>query len=410
MKTNIKRATIVTTIIALLAFSTVNLSPANSSELTAEDKTIEFLSSVVGIDLAKYTLTSPLPPPGYNTSQYPQNTYRYPPEFCGVVKEESRSFGFEADESKIDVMSIFYNEQLRNIKIDNEDGEYIYSETPATELLDQAKNILQRYHAYANQVYTTDNSYLEPMQNILNTVNDFSPTNITVGNVNFQVSKNGDKTRIQWIYTENDVIMNYKRVELSFRNNAFLSFWDNWRILSIGGFSVINSEEAYQLALETAQNTEFRIVNEYRNETVTLPDLSKSVYQMYFTMVPYRNETSHNPSKITRDPLTLYPYWQFYFYFKGGTIGGYSGVQVGIWGDTKEIVYCNGFGFYGASAPINEEGVDSTPLLPEDQASEYRQEQQSVLDAPALAAVVVVTVILTVLFSAIMLRHRKQRK
>jgi hypothetical protein len=39
--------------------------------------------------------------------------------------------------------------------------------------------------------------------------------------------------------------------------------------------------------------------------------------------------------------------WQFYFYFKGGEIGGYSGVQVGIWGDTKEINFCSGFGFYG---------------------------------------------------------------
>jgi hypothetical protein len=109
---------------------------------------------------------------------------------------------------------------------------------------------------------------------------------------------------------------------------------------------VINSEEAYKLALETAQNMEFRIVNEYRNKTVTLPDLSKSVYEMYFTMVPYRNESSHYPSKIPRDPLMLYPYWQFYFYFKGGKIGGYSGIQVGIWGDTEEIIYCSGYGFY----------------------------------------------------------------
>jgi hypothetical protein len=337
-------------VITVFAVATTNTPPVDSSEseLTAEDKATKFLSSVVGLDLTKYTLTSPLPPPSYNTSQYHPNTYRHPPEFCGIVKEECPSLKFEANQSKIDTMSIFYNEQLVFFKIEASHGEPIYSETPSTDLLNQAKTILQRYQTYANQMYTTDNSYLEPMQNILKSVNDLPAKNITIGNLNFQVSKNGDRTLIKWIYTENDVSMKWKRLELTFNKNTFESLIDNWRIYSVSGPSVINSEEAYKLALETAQNTEFRIVNEYRNETVTLPDLSESVYQMYFNMVPYRNESSHNPSKISRDPLTLYPYWQFYFYFKGGTIGGYSGIQVGIWGDTKEIVYCNGFGFHGA--------------------------------------------------------------
>ena len=141
-------------------------------------------------------------------------------------------------------------------------------------------------------------------------------------------------------------LLNWKRVDLAFRNNAFESFHDTWRIYSVGAFSVINSDEAYNIALEAAQNLEFRIVNDQVNEVVPLPDLSNSVYQMYFSMLPYRNQTSDIPSKIARDPLKLYPYWQFYSYFPGGEIGGYSGVQVGIWGDTKEIIYCSGFGFH----------------------------------------------------------------
>ncbi len=312
-----------------------------SKEFTANEKTTKFLSSVVELDLTKYNSSSPSALSGS------PNSYRYPPEFCGAVKEECRYYKYETDESKIDTMSIFYNEQLVLFKIEASRGNYIYSETPVTDLFNQAKNILQRYQAYADDVYPTDTSYLEPMQNVLNTANDLSPTNVTIGNINFQVSKNGAKTIIQWIYTENDVSMNWKRLELVFRNNAFESMIDNWPIYNVSGPSVINSEEAYQLALDTAQNCEFRIINLYRNETVKLPDLSDSVYQLYFTMVPYRNETLHNPSKLSRDPLTLYPYWQFDFYFKEGEIGGYSGIQVGIWGDTKEIVYCNGFGYLG---------------------------------------------------------------
>jgi len=340
---------VVSLVIGGFAVVVSNVPPADSAELTADEKALEFLSSVVGLDLAKYTLTSPTPPPD-------RATYSYPPELCGLVKQETSSYDFEADGNKITTNGIFFNGQMGFFKIYTMSGAYIYAEPPATDLLNQAKTILQRYRAYATQVYDTDNSYLEPMQNMLNSISDLSPANITVGNVNFQVSENENRTLIQWIYTENGVSMKYKRLELAFRNNAFESIIDNWRIYSVGGLSVINSEEAYKLALDAAQNCEFRIVNDQVNEVVTLPDLSDAGYQMWFNMVPYRNETSDMPSKIARDPLTLYPYWQFYFYFKE-EIGGYSGIQVGIWGDTKEIIYCSGFGFYGTSGPTNEEGT-----------------------------------------------------
>jgi hypothetical protein len=180
------------------------------------------------------------------------------------------------------------------------------------------------------------------MQNILNSVDELSPTNITVGNVNFQVSESEGKTSIQWIYTENDVIMDYKRVDLSFRNGAFLSFHDTWRIYKVSGLSVLTLEEAYKLALDTAQNCELRWVNDEVNEVLPLPDLSNATYDVYFDMVPYRNDTSHTSNKLSRDPLTLYPIWSFCFYFKDGAIGCFSGVRVSLWGDTKEIISCTG--------------------------------------------------------------------
>jgi hypothetical protein len=200
------------------------------------------------------------------------------------------------------------------------------------------------------------------MQNILNSVNDLSPTNVTVGNVNFQVSENENRTLIQWIYTENGVIMNYKRVALAFRNNAFESIIDNWRIYSVSGPSVINAEQAYKIALEAAQNYEFRVGHEDGTVTIaTIPDLSNAFYQTFFGMAPYRHGTlidrlqNRTLSPPTRDPLTLYPSWAFYFYFPGEKIAGCEGIQVGIWGDTGEIRDCSEFGYYGTSDPTNEE-------------------------------------------------------
>jgi hypothetical protein len=143
--------------------------------------------------------------------------------------------------------------------------------------------------------------------------------------------------------------MDWKRLDIDFRYGAFESFHDTWRLYSVSGLSEISSEEAFQIAFEAAQNYEFRII--YDNgtmEVVKVPDLSNAFYQEYFSMVPFRYSEDKFPSRIERDPLTLYPYWQYYFYFNE-TILGNDGIQVGVWGDTSELVYCSGFGYYGPS-------------------------------------------------------------
>ncbi|MEM2098923.1 MAG: hypothetical protein QXU99_04155 [Candidatus Bathyarchaeia archaeon] len=411
-----KRTTIVAAIIALFAVSIVGMLPDASAEITAHDKAIEFLSSVVGLDLAKYVLMSPTPPPDYDAS-------RYPPQLCGIVKEESPSFTFEAARSKISVMSIFYNGQLSFFKISNNiggaffsthntlSGGYIYAEPPAADLLNQAKNILNRYQAYVARVDSMDNSYLAPMLHILNSLNDLAPTNVTVGNINFQVSKNEHKTRLQWIYTENGVSMNYKRLELAFRDSDFELIIDNWRLYRLSGPSIISAEEAYKLALEAAQKCELRL--RYENgttEIATLPDLTNAFYEMYFSMVPYRNDTFQIrlPSEIPRDPLTLYPYWQFYFYFPNGEIGGCSGIQVSLWGDTGEIRHCSGFGYYGA--PNQNIDEDTNPLPTEEPTEEQQQEQPNLLDPTVLAIGIIIVITLATSITAIAYRHRKQQK
>jgi len=62
------------------------------------------------------------------------------------------------------------------------------------------------------------------------------------------------------------------------------------------------------------------------------------------TIVPYRYNEDYIPSTIERDPFTLYPYWAVLFYFNE-TIAGLEGIQVGVWGDPSEILYCSGFGY-----------------------------------------------------------------
>ena len=398
----------VAAIIALFAVSTVGMPPVASVELTAEDKATAFLSSVVGLDMTKYTLVMPAPPSGYDAESWAEVAAKaeaqhsellYPPELGGNVKDEWCSLKFVAGESNISIMSNCINDKLKTIKIDNLNGsDYVYSEPPATDLRSQTKTILQRYQEYVTQVDSMDSSYLEPMQSILNRLVGLSATDITVGNITFQVSKNKDITRIQWIYTDGGVVMDHKRVDLSFRNNTFQSFRDTWRVYSVSGPSVINAEEAYKIALDAAQNCELQIV--YENGTtksVDHTDLSNAFYQMYFSMLPYHHGTvldhwlNRTVSPSSRDSLTLYPYWQFYFYFNEA-IAGDSGIQVSIWGDTKEIMYCSGFGYLGTS------GTTSLP----------NQNNPSTL--PALAVIIIAMATVALSISVIALRHRKQQK
>lgn len=346
MKLTIKRVAmlviVIAMVIAVFAVVTVGMHPATPAGPTTLEQTTEFLSIVVGLDMTKYSLDLPSPPPGYENRTLPTPAISDPADVDGLLDVEGPSYDFKSEEGALEAMSMFYNGHLKSLKIYSYDN-YVYSGLPPTDIRNQANDLLQRYQKFVSQKYGIDDSFIVPMRNVLNSVNDLSPTSITVGNINFQVSKSGDKTRLQWIYTEGGIVMERKRVELSFRNNIFVSFSDTWSLYKVSGLSVISSEEAMAIALEAAQKVELHIGHANgTSEIVKVPDLSNAPYDVNFAMLPYRGEENDFPSKIARDPLTLYPYWQFWFYFNE-KIGGCIGVQVGIWGDTKEIIYASGY-------------------------------------------------------------------
>ncbi len=375
-------------IVALLFVST-GVMPSAYSSATIESAVTEFLSNVVRLDMTKYVLIQP-------SSQ--DSTGSGVSKFGGLVEEEVSAFKFEAVGSIFDTMSLFYNGHMSFIKVYPQGNDYIYSEPQTTNTVEKAKNILQRYKTYVTEMYAADNSYLLPMQTFLNSINELSPTNTTDGNVNFQVSKDGDYVRIQWIYFENGILMNYKRVDLSFVNNTFVSFRDNWRLYRVGGFSIISSDEAVRIALEAAQNVELRIGSlNGETEIVKVPDLSNAPTDVAFTMVPYRYQENHYPSLLPRDPLTLYPFWQIHFYFNE-SVAGNVGVQVGVWGDTKEIIYASGYGYYGASDVPS--GEDKTNL----------QDQFKPLSTSTLVLTVGLLATLTISVAVIVVRKKNRNK
>lgn len=347
--------------LSILVFATVQFPQIHATNSSTKDKLLEYLSDVNGLDLTKYTLTQR----GYGSS--------YPAKFGGFVEEESLSCTLEAVGSKIDIMSIFDNGQLVFCS-SSVIGNYIYATSQPPDILNQARVHIQKYQPYATQKYSSNTSHLTSMQNMLNNVATLSPVNVTDGNMNLQISQNDKTTHIQLACIQNGILLSHKRIQMTFVDNNLTDFIDTWNLYTIGGFSQISSDEALQIALNAAKNYDLALLyqNE-KNETVSFePDWSKTTYDIRLSMIPGRlsnKNPSENsillPTNTSRNPLALYPLWQIHFYFNK-PVGDVIGMQVGVWGDTKEIHYCSDYGFYGASMTAGEEShpTDQQPASP----------------------------------------------
>jgi hypothetical protein len=187
----------------------------------------------------------------------------------------------------------------------------------------------------------------------LNNMSDFTPANATSGNMKLVVSQTG----IGWSYTTDGVDVPNKSIGLSFGSNTFV-FSDTWNLYSIGSPSVISKDEAVTIALNAAQNYNLNLskVAGSNNTTELKPDWSKMRSDVALAMIPgqtYNNSLNSalkfvTNGNMTRNPLALYPIWQTIFYFSQ-PIENIAGIQVGVWGDTKEIAYCSTYGFLGNS-------------------------------------------------------------
>jgi hypothetical protein len=97
----------------------------------------------------------------------------------------------------------------------------------------------------------------------------------------------------------------------------------------------------------------------------------------------------------------LYPFWQYYFYFNE-TILGYDGMQVGVWGDTSELVYCSGFGYYGTFDLPNEQDTSSQSLT--------NQQPEGTLNLSTLVVAASFVAVSVLSISAIILHRKKRNK
>ena len=288
------------------------------AELAGRDKALSFIRDVIQLDETKYNMTLA--------------RYNYHMEEV----EERIKYSFDSENSKLDVNSVFINNTLWYCTLDEGEGyvgSALYAQPLPGNVLDAAKNLLQRYQAFSGA------SYLQAMLDLLNTVDKASELTKTVGNVTLEI-KTFDHIQFSWFYTfEGGIVTKTKRVAVGLtQDGGFSVLADTWNKYSIGNTSVkLTREEAITIALKRVESYSYKVgyadgtIGEV-NTQVSNIDLNSTKAELYM----YKKESS-----------TLYPAWRIQFDFNTWGPANTYGILVQIDAATGEVFYCQNLGVGG---------------------------------------------------------------
>ncbi|MCW4009530.1 MAG: hypothetical protein NWF05_02780 [Candidatus Bathyarchaeota archaeon] len=355
MKTKkVKICTVMLSIIVISFLSTYPTFATDSSatDATAEEKLPAFLNDVLAMDLTKYTIVAK----GCGV--------QYPTEFGGSVKQETIGMMFNSTDSQISVTGVFLNGYIDGIILRVVRGSIIYIQQPSKSAVTETRNILERYVAYSEK-YGIYNAHVTSALTMLNKVSD-SPVTEKTQNLNsicnfVQYEEiSGDMrvatsdSSIGFGYVFKEIHLPNRGLGIGFGNNHF-TFADTWGLYTVACGSAITEEEATVMALKTAKNYNITLINENSSTFILHPDWSNTTVEISLNMIPgeiFNTQLNNdigavNSGNKNRNPLGLYPFWAATVYFSK-PINNIAGVQVGIWGDTKEIAYVTTYGHLGS--------------------------------------------------------------
>ena len=270
-------------------------------------KVLGFLKDVIHLDVTKYHAT------------LASNTVEYRTDLGGIV-EELFKYTLAYDGSKVDVTLRFRNNELSRFYLYVFEGAPIYSELQPTKVLDVAKGILERYYEYSGA------SYLEDIKNLLEPVNESGDFETSSGNVKIIRSTEGNKVKLECLYTESGIDFQSKSVVLSFDTYGFLEgLNDDWSIFNVGTTEVnISKEEAITIAMDYAKDFSWTV------NGVTISNFTIVTEPATAELWPHSRE----------EPLDLIPYWYVTLHLDRVYPERVDRLAVGLWADTGEVSTC----------------------------------------------------------------------
>jgi hypothetical protein len=338
-------------------------SPVYSDELTVPEKALAFLEDVALLDMTKYNATLEL------------NDVNYPDELHGLA-QHNVLYTLASEEGEVEAVFSFKNESFAHCMLGTLDSP-LYSKPQPTNIVDVAKEFLQRYQAYTGDPNYDGVKDFEEARSILDTVDATQNVTAMSDRVQLEVISLKGVTLLVWEYVLDGVAFPWMTLE--FRKGFVCGFGDNWRLYTAGSTDInFSEEEAVNLALEY------------------LGDFSWTAGDQEVTNFEIAEEprTVELITTRSREPLTLTPCWQIELYLNKTYPGNVNRISLAIWTDTGEIISCTPLGC-GGRAPIPEFSSGESVLL-----------ALAVLTVAMLLALAVITVALVF----IKLRLPKRRK
>jgi len=274
---------------------------------TSTSKVRAFLTDVVHLDMTKYV------------SKMEGNTVEYRSDWGGIV-EELVSYSLTYEGSKLAVTLRFRDTTLSSYYLHVIEGTPYYSQLQPNNILDAAKDLLERYQTYSGA------SHLAVMRNMLETVDDIRDSETASGNVKLIISTEVNDVKIQFVYTSDNVDFQAKSVVLIFDNYGFLqSLSDDWTLYKVGSTEVnISKEEAITIAVECAKNYSWTVNGEVISNFTLVEESVKA------DLWPHSRE----------EPLVLIPYWYVTIDLDRFYPDRVDRLAVGLWADTGEVSIC----------------------------------------------------------------------
>jgi hypothetical protein len=316
-KENRRRNLIITVLIlAMLTFSAYAavISPAHAAEATLQEKGLSVLNKVVGIDTAKYSVT---------TKQQQGASFSY----LDVVPLETVAYDLTSENSKLKALYTFANGKVEMIQtLEREGSPSLVKPANFANDVALAEVFLSNF-----QTYTANPLFGELKSTLIDVVPGKNLTKAS-GNMVLEATANDGCTYFKWYYTANGAVAPYSKfVTLGFKDGFLEVFVDNWQLYNVGSTNInLSEEEAVTIALDAAKA---HFLGKLEADALDAKNFNDS--NVRWTSLVFDHSLNANKTR-SEDALELYPVRRVGIALNKW-YGQMYGIEVDIWADTKEV-------------------------------------------------------------------------
>jgi DNA-binding transcriptional ArsR family regulator len=271
-----------------------------------EEKVAVFLHLVGHIDLEKYQI------------KLLDDTMNWRQDL-GAAEEEVR-YQLTNSSSNLVVYFRFRDGNFSRYDLTQVETAPIFTMSQPNDVLQNAKNTLDRYYVFSNL------SYVANMSSLLSTVNYLNSTAITQGNMKLQIDVSGSTVTFYWMYTDSGIDFQTKGLSMVFQNNVLVSMIDGYFLFTIGNTNLsISQNDAVNIARNYAASYTTTIQGQQISGLKTKDLISAQ-------MVPHTRGGNS---------VALIPYWYIEFKLDRVYAGGDNAIGIGIYADTGQVADVN---------------------------------------------------------------------